>query len=636
MHQTNSPLKDTFIFLNSMLFPVMLAYVLEPGIVQIYFSQTVLDSFVGLWLQGMLIFLKVCFYSGIYGAMVDVACERNVALTMKRYFENVKEFWKIYVLLAFIPLVFHFLLFVFFPDLDISLFAFTIFTDVIILYILAEYIIHKKFVKPYSLPKKNVVLNFNLIGIFIGINVINILLLKLTTATENVYIYRALILLFKYLHFFVFLFYIFIVVNCYPKIKETSVHNKEVFFINPLIGGVLNAIVSMIFRRYPLIFGVLKALTPDGYHIKEFNMMFWHDRYYAADKLVVITCFTSNSLEAYKIAKEFKKRGSKVIMGGPHVTFLCDEALEYCDSVVVGDAEGIWEDVIKDYEDGKLKRIYHGPLLDDFYEKVHEKLMTFPPEEIVCCIQTGRGCKFNCDFCVIPAICGRKIRNIPIKQVVALIKRAKKKQKTFYFLDNNIYADPKYARELFESLKPLRIEWFDSSSIDIAKDETTLRLAKESGCRGLLIGYETSDSVQETSRRGKFTLTKDYRKLTKRIKKTGIKINALFIFGFENDSWRSLIDMWIFCFTIFPNTTGLGCLVPFPGSRHFLDMVNDNRITNLNWRSYANNNFVFKTKRINAAVFNTLYPIIRVVFFLTTSKVGVIILTIWMFLMIYC
>ncbi|MBI3617011.1 MAG: cobalamin B12-binding domain-containing protein [Candidatus Omnitrophica bacterium] len=376
-------------------------------------------------------------------------------------------------------------------------------------------------------------------------------------------------------------------------------------------------------RNYPPLFTVLKALTPKTYNFVEFNRCFWQRRYWRADKLVAISCYTSNCYEAYKIAKEFKKRGSKVVMGGPHVTFLPDEALVYCDSVVIGEAEGVWEDVIKDYENNSLKPVYSGVAKEDFYTKTHAELMNSPPEIIRDFLELTRGCKYQCHFCTIPLLSGGKVRKTPIPELVELFKRVRTKHKYIALLDNNIYNDPAYSKQLFEALKPLGIKWQSFCTIDIAKNKEAVRLAKESGCSMLCFGYEIFGGSLEDQNRGKLAMVDRYLEYSRIIQKAGIKIRGNFIYGWDSDNIKSLFKIWKFAFRLRPFLTVIAFLTPLPGSQLYYTMLKEDRLTNLNWRQYDCLDLVFDHKSISHTflpkIFLRAIPLFLVI---TTSQTG--------------
>lgn len=410
--------------------------------------------------------------------------------------------------------------------------------------------------------------------------------------------------------------------------------SKELYLISPVWPGPLGQITSFIAGAYPAVFAVLRALTPKGYIIKEFNGLAWKDWYYASDKLVAITCYSSNSYLAYKIAKEFKKRGSIVIMGGSHVIYNSDEALEFCDSVVVGEVEWLWPQIIADYENGCLKPKYFGPPLDDFYSPVHKALLAMPPDIIVNCLETTRGCKYNCEFCSIPPLSGNKIRHRPIGQFIELVEKAKSHSRRLFFLDNNIFADPVYSKELFRRLIPLKIEWSSASSIDIATDSEALCLAKESGCSHLLIGYEIVAQSRQENKEAKLGFAKDYLELTKKIAGAGIKVKAHFIFGFEGDDLKYLRELAGFCFKLNAQYALISALTPFPGTRLYQSFFAQGRITNLNWRQYDCHHLVFKHPKINNLSF-MLFGFVKYGVHFFASRYGRVLLVLIVLLIIF-
>ena len=348
--------------------------------------------------------------------------------------------------------------------------------------------------------------------------------------------------------------------------------------------------------------------------------------------IVGITVWTTFVASAFKVAslcKEYNK-SLPVIMGGPHVTFNPDEALEYCDSVVIGEAEEVWEDLIKDYEKGCLKKKYVGHPLADFYKYYHQELLSSPPYVIQDFLETTRGCKFNCEFCSIPPLTGRLLRHKPIDEVIELIEKIRPCYKTIRFTDNNIYADPLYSKELFRRLIPLKIRWAGACSTDIAKDEEALQLAKQSGCYWLMIGYEISPESSEKLKGGKFSLASEYVQLAKKIKKAGIRIRANGIIGFDSDSFKSLFNMWKFSFKIVPYMIGFSVLAPFPGTKLYFRLLKENRILNLNWREYDARVLVFKHKFWKKSLTH-FYPSFLMFTYFTTSIHGRLIVFILIF-----
>jgi radical SAM superfamily enzyme YgiQ (UPF0313 family) len=217
--------------------------------------------------------------------------------------------------------------------------------------------------------------------------------------------------------------------------------------------------------------------------------------------LVGISCMTANAPRAYELCREFRQRGKTVVLGGVHPTILPGEALQHADSVVVGEAEGVWEALLSDFLNHRLQRQYHNPSPDlskyvpkNFKKIISKRLFNLIP------VMTSRGCPYNCDFCCVTNLFGKKIRHIPVENVVRDIRESG--SKNFMFLDDNIIGHPKYAKELFRAIKPLKINWVGQASISLlVNDDELMQLAAESGCKALFLGIESVSEDQLKSLR---------------------------------------------------------------------------------------------------------------------------------------
>jgi radical SAM superfamily enzyme YgiQ (UPF0313 family) len=157
-------------------------------------------------------------------------------------------------------------------------------------------------------------------------------------------------------------------------------------------------------------------------------------------------------------------------------------------------------------------------------------------------------------------------------------------------------------------------------------------LARESGCDELLIGYEISGGSLEKDQGGKFAMARKYLEYTKMIKKAGISIKGGFIYGFDSDNLKTLFQLWKFCFSVMPRFTSLSILTPLPGSGVYRDMLAQDRIINLNWRSYtATTKLVVSHPCMNPTLLSLFFPLIQLFFLMTTSSFGLMFLVILLF-----
>ena len=579
------------------------------------------------WVILPLLILQSYIYGGILGHLVELAGGEELLINIKNFQKNAKQYWPICLIFSFSFFAAHFLFFSMFHT-NIPLQIFLSIFNIFALYFLAQWIISRKYLIPFHLSPQKINIDFKIAATLIFVYGVGIFLATWPYFVQKgeFDISKVIIFSIKYVSLFQFLLLVVLMLDPYKEIEQRFNADREVFLINPMSGGVMDGLAFLFLRGFPPVFVVLKALTPINYKFQAFHRRFWHPRYYKSNKLVAITCYTSNSAEAYRIAKNFRKHGSKVVMGGPHVTYLPDEALMYCDSVVIGEAEGVWKDIISDYENNSLKKKYVGVSKDDFYQEIHQELLNSPAQITKEFLEITRGCKFKCHFCTIPGLSGGRARKKPLSEIVELINKIKHRYKIVRFLDNNIYSDPAYAKELFTALKPLKIKWHTQCTIDIAKNTELLALAKESGCVGLLIGYETFNGSAEKNQRGKFAMADKYLEYTKIIKDMNIKIKAHLILGFDSDNWKSIFRLWKFCFVIRPGVTVISLLTPLPGSKVYFDMLAANRITNLSWRRYAMHDLVFKHDSLNGPIISRTIILLNILILLTTSTLGLMII----------
>ena len=315
--------------------------------------------------------------------------------------------------------------------------------------------------------------------------------------------------------------------------------------------------------------------------------------------LVGISFMTSNASRAYWLAREFKKRGKTVVLGGVHPTLLPDEASPYGDSVVIGEAEGVWAELLEDYQQGRLKKIYHNPRPDlspyvpkDFSRITKRHLFGMVP------IMTSRGCPYNCDFCCVTDLFGKEIRHIPIENVVRDIKESGKK--IFMFLDDNIIGHRSYAKELFAALKPLKISWVGQSSISLlVKDDELLKLAVESGCKGLFIGLESVKEAQMSSMRKSFSSLRGLENGLKKLRQAGIFVLASMIFGFDEDTKDTFDETVRFLIKNKVHSVAFNVLTPYPGTKTFRKMKEEGRLLTDDWKYYDHSTVVFQPKNMS-------------------------------------
>ena len=314
--------------------------------------------------------------------------------------------------------------------------------------------------------------------------------------------------------------------------------------------------------------------------------------------LVAISCMTANANRAYLLAGEFKKRGRTIVLGGVHPTILPEEAGQHADTVIIGEAEGVWAQMLLDFQNNCLKKTYHQaePDLSAYVPKRFDLLKQKSLFNVIP-LQTTRGCPYSCDFCCVTDLFGKKIRHFPIEHIVRDIQESK--CKNFIFLDDNIIGNPPYAKKLFQAIKPLKIGWVGQASISFVKDTELMQLAADSGCRVLFIGLE---SVSESGLKAMKKSMKNVEELEaalKKIKNMGILIHASMIFGLDGDTTEAFNETLEFLNRNKLCTVSLNVLTPYPGTKTFDDMKSSGRLLTENWDYYDHNTVVFRPQNMS-------------------------------------
>ena len=382
--------------------------------------------------------------------------------------------------------------------------------------------------------------------------------------------------------------------------------------------------ISKSFRFPPLNLALLAALAP-GYSYKIIDenidgVDLEPEEIKEAD-LIGLTVMTAQTPRAYELADRFRRMGKTVIMGGMHVSAMPEEALEHSDAVVVGEAEGLWPKLLEDYEEGKLKKIYKTKELPDLSglpiprrELLKRKNYLFPNT-----LQVSRGCPFNCSFCAVSRFFGKRYRFRPVKEVIKEIEKMieadkmgvwrktvakfwnKMNTSVFVFLDDNIFGKADYARELFKALRPLKILWGSQTSVNIARSENEdlLKLAAESGCRFLFVGFESVDqsSIDETGK--KVNKPEMYLEAVKLFHKYGITVLGAFVFGFDSED-KSIFERTVdFVKRIRLDLAQFTVLTPLPGTPLMAKLKEEGRIVEENWSRYDFGTAVFEPRRMS-------------------------------------
>jgi len=312
--------------------------------------------------------------------------------------------------------------------------------------------------------------------------------------------------------------------------------------------------------------------------------------------LVAISVMTGTSSRAYTLADNYRKKGVKVVMGGVHPTLLPDEAALHADTVVVGFAERSFPQLLIDFQKGKMKKFY----IDR--EQMPLNKIPIPRRDLlnkkdyitINTIIATRGCPNRCKFCVVPYVWNKKYFRRPINDIINEIKTLEGNH--VVFIDVNLLEDDNYTRELLTALIPLKKYWFGLSTIKALLNKAIMNLVIKSGCKGLLIGFESVTNKSLISLNKGFNNVAKYADMMKILHDNGIRVNGTFLFGTDVDDKSVFEETVKFVDRIKIDLPRFSVFTPYPGTQIFKELEKQDRIIEYDWAMYDVEHVVFKPK----------------------------------------
>ena len=373
--------------------------------------------------------------------------------------------------------------------------------------------------------------------------------------------------------------------------------------IHPAIGHRRGENYIRSWQMEPLPAAAIAGLTP-----RDVDVRFYDDRmepipYDEPTDAVAMSLETYTAKRAYQIASEYRRRGVPVILGGFHATLCPEEAEHYAEAVVTGEAESVWPQVVDDLRHGTLQKRYSSSeRLGLEAIRIDRSIFAGKRYMPIGLIETGRGCRFPCEFCAIQSFFERTHRARPVDRIVAELQQIRNRARLFFFVDDNFAGNLKAAKELLRVLAPLKIRWVTQMSINAAHDEEFLDLLGHSGCVGTLIGLESLDEANLRAMNKRFnTMRGGYVQAMDNLRRHRIRVYATFIFGYEHDTVESFDRAVEFAQEQNFYIAAFNHLTPFPGTPLYARLEVQGRLRFKHWwldEGYRYNDVPFMPGRL--------------------------------------
>lgn len=377
---------------------------------------------------------------------------------------------------------------------------------------------------------------------------------------------------------------------------------------------------------------VIAAYTPNTWDVRLVDEAVQTIDFDQPCDLVGISVMTCYAPRAYELATEFRKRGKTVVLGGVHPTYCPEEALQYCDTIVCGEAEDLWPQAVADFEAGKMKRVYRMeqfPALDHYRAP---QIQLLSPDAYMTrhCTFTTRGCHFDCEFCSVSPFNGKTTRRRPVPEVIEEMKRVKEwiraeivermtkgslreavtiaakiwvgleEGSIVAFVDDLHNSHRAYCRELWQAMKPLNIKWGCQSTLFLGDDPEMVKLAADSGCVSVFVGMESISEHSLVETKKGFNQVRKFEDQIKMFHDHGIMVNPGMVFGFDNDDESVFETTLNFLVRNRVELAYFNVLTPLPGTALYERYTREGRIFDRDWAKYDGKHVVFHPKRMTS------------------------------------
>ena len=346
---------------------------------------------------------------------------------------------------------------------------------------------------------------------------------------------------------------------------------------------------------------LLAALTPDDWETELIYEVIEDVPFDTDADLIGVSTMGHGVIRSIDIAKEYRRRGKTVILGGYMASIMPEEAVKYCDSLIIGDAELVWQQMLSDFENGNLKKTYEKPLEGNWYSTPSPRFDLLEGKNLgdFLPVQAGRGCPNSCSFCSVSCLYSGRYVKRPLPEVIRDIEQIKSLgYKKILLLDDNIFSDRKYLDSLLDTLIKLDISWMSQCEITIGKDDELLEKLQKSGCTTLSFGLESISRESLISMDKGWAVPAEYDFLIQNIRNHGIDVSTEMVVGGEGDTLESIRMTKDFIEKNKISVPRFYILTPFPGTRFFDQIKEEGRLVNNDIYSYDGTSAVYRPKNM--------------------------------------
>jgi len=335
----------------------------------------------------------------------------------------------------------------------------------------------------------------------------------------------------------------------------------------------------------------LAGMTPQNINVEYLEVRDVNREKLPSDfDLVALSTLTATAKEAYALAARFRAIGTKVVLGGLHATLVSGEAMQHVDSLVIGEGEPLWLDIIADFQKGALKRVYDArPRPFDLANAPMPRFDLLAPDRYPrFTVQTQRGCPWRCEFCAASIRISPTFKVKPVEKVIAEIRRIKElwKEPFIEFADDNTFVNRPHSKRLMRALAHENVRWFTETDISIANDEELLELMHDAGCAQVLIGFESPQIAPlnglEQNTNWKARQFESYCEAVEKIQRHGITVNGCFIMGLDGSGPESFDAVHWFVKESGLYDVQITYLTPFPGTPLYERLRREGRLLDEN------------------------------------------------------